>query len=189
MDNFSAKDFAKFPICVDLDGTLWAGDCLWLNLLEFLKQHPLRFLQPLFWWHKDRTYLKYNLAKAVFFNPKKLSFFPEILEYLLGLKSRGAKLYLVTGSDQTIADAIAKHLNIFEKAFGSTLGNNLVGMNKAELLNILFGEKKYIYFGNEWKDRFVWEYCIAAVAVNIDQKTSAWLDAQPIYTRRFICKS
>jgi len=189
MDNFSAKDFAKFPICVDLDGTLWAGDCLWLCLLEFLKQHPLRFLQPLFWWYKDRTYLKYNLAKAVFFNPKKLSFFPEILEYLLDLKSRGAKLYLVTGSDQTIADTIAKHLNIFEKSFGSTVGNNLVGMNKAELLNILFGEKKYIYFGNEWKDRFVWQYCIAAVAVNIDQKTSAWLDAQPIYTRRFICKS
>ena len=32
MNSFSEEDFAKFPICVDLDGTLWAGDCLWLSL-------------------------------------------------------------------------------------------------------------------------------------------------------------
>ncbi len=189
MNNFSEQDFAKFPVCVDLDGTLWAGDCLWLCVFDFLKRYPFRAHQLLLWWHKGRTHLKHNVLKVVSFNPEKLSFFPEILQYLHALKKKGAKIYLVTGSDQQIADKVSQHLNIFERAFGSTLGHNLVGMNKANLLNTLFGAKQYIYFGNEWKDRFVWQYCIAAVAVNSDQKTSDWLDAQPIYTRRFICKS
>lgn len=189
MNNFSEQDFIKFPICVDLDGTLWAGDCLWLCIHAFLKRYPYKIFQLFFWWYKGRTYLKHNLLKYIFFDPKKLHFFPEVQKYLFSLKKQGAKIYLVTGSDQQIADKVSSHLKLFENAFGSTLGNNLVGERKAKLLNSLFESKKYIYFGNEWKDRFIWQHCIAAGAVNIDKKTCAWLNSQPIYTRRFICKS
>lgn len=182
------KDFAKFPICVDLDGTLWPGDCLHLCLKNCLKKYPFKIFHLLFWWFKGRTYLKHNLLKLVSFNPDKLPFFPEILQYLHSLKQQGAKLYLITGSDQQIADKVSRYLNIFEEAYGSTLGNNLVGENKADLLNFLFGKQKYIYFGNEWKDRLVWRYCAAAVAIDVDQKTLEWLNTQSIYTRRFICK-
>lgn len=188
MNNISEQDFVKFPICVDLDGTLWEGDCLWLCLADFFKHHPLKIFCVLFWWYRGRTHLKYNLLKFVSFKPERLSFFPEILSYLHDLKKKGAKIYLVTGSDQKIADAVSAHLNIFEKAFGSSLDCNLVGHNKADLLNKIFGKKNYIYFGNEWKDRFVWEHCVAAAAVDIDQKTSNWLRSQSIYIRRFFCK-
>lgn len=188
MSNISEQHFAEFPICVDLDGTLWAGDCLWLCTRQFLKKKPLGILQLLFWWYKGRTYLKHNLLKFVSFDPSKLLFFQDILQYLFCLKEQGAKIYLVTGSDQQIADQVSAHLKIFEGAFGSTLDNNLVGNKKAALLNTLFGSKKYIYFGNEWKDRLVWQHCIAVGAVNVDKKTSNWLDAQPFYARRFICK-
>ncbi len=188
MSNISEQNFAQFPICVDLDGTLWGGDCLWLCARAFLKRKPLGIFQLLFWWYKGRTHLKHNLLKAVPFDPSKLLFFPETLQYLLYLKEQGAKIYLVTGSDQQIADKVSVYLNIFEDAFGSTLGNNLVGQKKAALLNKLFGSKKYIYFGNEWKDRLVWQCSIAAGAVNVDKKTLDWLNAQPFYTRRFICK-
>lgn len=189
MPNISEQDFVNFPICVDLDGTLWKGDCLWMCMTDFLKRYPYRVFQMFYWWYQGRTYLKHNLLKFISFNPKKISFFPEILTYLHDLKKQGAKLYLITGSDQEIADVISAYLDIFEKAFGSTLGCNLVGHNKANLLNKIFGKKNYVYFGNEWKDRFVWENSIAAVAVDIDQKTFNWLKSQPIYTRRFICKS
>ncbi len=189
MNQISEHDFVKFPICVDLDGTLWAGDCLWLCARKFLKRNPFGIFQLLLWWYKGRTYLKHNLLRVVSFDASKLLFFQDILQYLLYLKEQGAKIYLVTGSDQQIANEVSSFLNIFENAFGSTLGHNLVGEKKADLLNTLFGAKKYIYFGNEWKDRLVWHYCIASGAVNVDQKTSDWLDAQGIYTRRFICKS
>ena len=188
MTRLSEQDFTQYPICVDLDGTLWEGDCLWLCARQFLKRKPFRIFQLLFWWYKGRTHLKRNLLKVVSFDPSKLLFFQDILQYLLYLKEQGAQIYLITGSDQQIADKVSAHLNIFENAFGSTLGNNLVGEKKAKLLNSLFGSKKYIYFGNEWKDRLVWQHCIAAGAVNVDQKTSDWLDAQAFYTRRFICK-
>lgn len=181
-------NFSYYPICVDLDGTLWGGDCLWLCMRKFLKQHPLRLIQVLLWWRKGRTHLKHNLLNYITFEAKELNYFPDLLIYLTELKSQGAKLYLITGSDQAIANAVSKHLNLFECSYGSTIGNNLVGNKKAELLNKLFGSKKYIYFGNEWKDRLVWQHSAAAGCVNIDQKTLRWLETKKIHIHRFICK-
>lgn len=188
IDTSSPIDLSKFPICVDLDGTLWAGDCLWLCAKQFLKKNPLGIFQLVFWWLKGRTVLKRKLLTKVSFDPASLNYFPEILKFVVSLKEQGAKTYLVTGSDQEIADKVSAHLNIFDAAFGSCIGNNLVGENKATLLNKLFGKKNYVYFGNEWKDQFVWQYCAAIVAVNTDARTQKWVDAQDIYSRRFICK-
>lgn len=178
--------FNNYPVCVDLDGTLWGGDCLWICIRKFLKKYPHRFAQMLLWWCRGRTYLKHNLLNYVRFEANELKYFSELLIYLTELKNQGTKLYLITGSDQKIADRVSKYLNIFEDAYGSTIGNNLVGNKKAELLNQLFGEKHYIYFGNEWKDRLIWQHCVAAGCVNVDAKTLRWLDANEIYTRRFI---
>lgn len=187
-NNNQPFNFSHYPICVDLDGTLWAGDCLWVCIRKFLKKYPLRFAQVFLWLRQGRTHLKHNLLDYVTFEAKELNYFSEILIYLNELKSQGGKLYLITGSDQAIADKVAKHLNIFECAYGSTIGNNLVGDKKANLLNQLFGVKDYIYFGNEWKDRLIWQHCAAAVCVNINNKTLKWLTSNGIYIRRFICK-
>jgi phosphoserine phosphatase len=181
-------DFIKYPICVDLDGTLWAGDCLWVCARKFLKRYPFRVPQLFLWWLQSRVHLKHNLLKYVTFDASELVYFAEVLRYLTDLKNRGAKLYLVTGSDQAIADQVSRHLNLFENAYGSIIGTNLVGYKKADMLNQLFGMKQYIYFGNEWKDRLVWQHSKAAGCVNIDNKTLKWLTFQQIYIRRFICK-
>lgn len=186
-------DLAKYPVCVDLDGTLWAGDCLWVCIRKFLQHDDIginicRVVQMFLWWCRGRTHLKHNLLRYVKFDAGELTYFQEILQYLTNLKNRGAKLYLVTGSDQDIAVNVLQHLRIFEEAFGSTIGNNLVGHKKAALLNQLFGVKQYVYFGNEWKDRFVWQHCVAAGCVNINSKTLKWFTSQKIYIRRFVCK-
>ena len=182
-------DLVNFPICVDLDGTLWPGDCLWLCATQFLKKNSLGIFKILFWWVKGRTHLKRNLLECVSFEQGNLKYFSEIMDYLLALKKQGAKIYLVTGSDQEIADKVSGYLNIFEGAYGSSLGENLVGEKKAELLNKLFCEKKYVYFGNEWKDRLVWQHSAAAFAVNVDKKTQRWLESQNLYIRMFNCKT
>ena len=186
--NAQEIDFSQYPICVDLDGTLWNGDCLWLCARKFLKRNPFHIAKIFLWWGKSRWHLKHNLLKHIIFDAKELAYFPDVLNDLISLKNQGARLYLVTGSDQAIANQVAQHLDLFEKAYGSTAGTNLVGNKKAELLNELFGINKYIYFGNEWKDRLVWKYCAAAGCVNVDNKTLKWLAAQGIYIRRFICK-
>lgn len=181
------KDFHTLPLCIDLDGTLWHGDCLWLSAKIFLQKKPWKILHLLIWWLQDRTTLKHNLVKNLGFNSNQIIFYKPILEYIKNLKSQGAKLFLITGSDQIIADAVAKNLGIFEQAFGSHIGKNMVAQNKAELLNTLFGKQKYIYFGNEWKDRFVWQDSAAAVAVNISKRTKIWLENSGIYTKYFEC--
>lgn len=180
-------EFYKFPLCIDLDGTLWPGDCLWLSAKNFLKKFPWKIFHLIVWWLNDRTILKHNLVKNTEFNASKISFYKHMLEYINSLKAKGAKLYLITGSDQIIADAVGKHLGIFEKSFGSHIGTNMVAKNKAELLNNLFGTKQYIYFGNEWKDKFVWQDSAAAVAVNVSKPTKNWLKNSGIYTKYFEC--
>jgi hypothetical protein len=65
----------------------------------------------------------------------------------------------------------------------------MVAQNKAALLNNLFGKRNYIYFGNEWKDRFVWQHSAAAVAVNVSKRTSDWLESNNIYTKYFSIES
>lgn len=181
------KDFHKFPLCIDLDGTLWDGDCLWLSAKLFLKKSPWKILNLIIWWSQDRTVLKHNLVKNIGFEPIHIDFYEPILEYVKALKANGAKLYLITGSDQIIADAVAKHLGIFEQAFGSSIKKNMVGHNKTDILNNLFVKHQYIYFGNEWKDRLVWQNSAAAVAVNVSKRTKNWLKNSGIYTKYFKC--
>jgi SAM-dependent methyltransferase len=43
-NNNQPINFSHHPICVDLDGTLWAGDCLWVCIGKFLKKGNINFL-------------------------------------------------------------------------------------------------------------------------------------------------
>lgn len=177
--------FHEFPLCVDLDGTLWPGDCLFLCIRSFLKKYPWKFLNIFLWYLNGRTNLKSKVLEGIIFDPAGLNYFSDIISYLKLMKNKGAKIYLVTGSDQLIADSVAKHLNFFDGAFGSCGNINLVGQNKANLLNNLFGKFNYIYFGNEWKDTIVWNNSKAAVAVNVCEKTKSWLEKKEIFVKYF----
>ena len=72
----------SLPLCVDLDGTLLATDCLWESFVLRLKQNPLiLFLVP-FWLLKGKAFLKSRLASKVELDVETLPENPRFLNWL-----------------------------------------------------------------------------------------------------------
>lgn len=161
-------------ICVDLDGTLWPGDCLWLSMKIFLKKHPLQFHKIFTWWSKGRQILKWELAK--YWDCIQIPFHTQVVDLLRKYLASGADIYLVTGSAQAIADYISLQLGFFKGAIGSSKSINLVGKEKAKALIEKFGDKNFIYIGNDEQDIYVWSHSHSIIAVNPTKKAALWLE-------------
>ena len=144
------------PLCVDLDGTLVLTDTLHESLILLLKNNLLYiFLLP--WWLvKGKAFFKDQIARRVKITPELLPYNKNVLGYIKEKNQQGGKLYLVTASHQSVADAVADHLGIFTGQFGSNEKANYKGNKKAAFLNDKFGKGQYDYIGNDTADLSVW---------------------------------
>ncbi len=157
-------------ICVDLDGTLVQTDTLYELLILSLKQNLfLIFLLP--WWLlKGKAYFKSKLSSFAKLPAETLLYNDAVIEYLNQRRANGAKLYLVTASNQRVADEVANHLGIFSGQYGSSEANNLKSKSKAQFLNSKFGEFRYEYIGNDTADINVWKSSARAVVVSRNKR-------------------
>jgi len=145
------------PLCVDLDGTLVKGDLLIQNIIAVLKYQPLYMLIFPFWLLFGRAGFKKKVALVRSIEIEKLKFNDKLREFLFCEKEKGRKIVLVTGSNIHVADVVAEHLKIFSEILASDANLNLTGRRKAEVLVRLFGQKKFDYIGNSYRDLPVWE--------------------------------
>ena len=130
------------PLCVDLDGTLIATDSLWESILLLFRTWQI-FLVP-FWLMRGRYYLKYKVAQHVSLNVTTLPYYENVLTFLKEEKQKGRVLVLATAAHESIAQAVAKHLNLFDVVMASDLDTNLKGVNKRDALIKRFGVFDYI---------------------------------------------
>lgn len=145
------------PLCVDLDGSLIKTDTLYEMVCVLLKTHFWSiFLLP-FWLAKGKANLKHQLINRVSINPASLPYDADVIELLKEKRQQGRKIYLVTGCNERLANAIAEHVGLFDGVYASSETINLTGNNKSRFLNDTFGEKQYDYLGNESADYPVWE--------------------------------
>lgn len=147
---------SAIPLCVDLDGTLSAGDVMYESALELLKRAPLYAFAFPFWLAGGVGSLKKKLMEKSFPNVDASFFREEIVDFAKREKKAGRKIYLVTASMQEIAEAVAERVGIFDGVFGSTEKLNLTGERKARFLVDRFGENGYDYIGDSKKDLPVW---------------------------------
>lgn len=145
----------KRIIAVDLDGTLINSDMLVENLFLFLRRHPLRIFEMLFWLFGGKAFFKRRLADVDLPEVQYLPYNIPLIRWLKTQKNDGASLILATASDKRIANAIAEHLAIFDEVFG-TEDINLSSERKRVALVDRFGEKGYEYIGNSAADLAVW---------------------------------
>lgn len=156
----------SIPLCVDLDGTLIHSDLLFESFLLLIKQNPLfLFLVPL-WLLGGKARLKSEIASRVTLNGAALPYSENFLAWLQGQKSQGRALWLVTASDQRLAQSVADHVGLFDGVLASDGQTNLSGDNKARQLVDRFGERGFDYCGNHRVDLKVWKHARAAVVVN-----------------------
>lgn len=154
------------PIVVDLDGTLIRTDMLHESALRSMRDNPLSVLLIPFWLARGKAVLKRNLAGRSDFDPVSLPYNEELLDWLKSQRAQGRRLILCTASDQSIAQSIADHLDLFDEVMASDGLLNLGGRNKAHALEQRFGRGGFDYAGNSNADLVVWQSARRAIVVN-----------------------
>lgn len=144
------------PLCVDLDDTLIIGDTFYKSIAAALCEKPQLVPQLLLQFLKGgRPAAKAWLAKLFPIDPATLTYRQDLVEYLREQKAKGRKLYLISATNQAIAQSIADHLGLFEAAYGSSETHNLKGSAKADFI-IKHISPRFAYAGDSFADLAVW---------------------------------
>ncbi len=155
------------PIAVDLDGTTILTDMSWVTLKRVVFLRP--WLIPGCLWLEltgRRAMWKRTLGKRLKFEPSKLRYHTEFLDWLNQKHSAGRTLILCTASEKIVAQQIADHLGIFSDVMASEGKINLAAERKREALVDRFGEKGFAYCGNSRDDLKVWPSASEIIVVN-----------------------
>lgn len=177
-----AGGVAPEPLCVDLDGSLLAGDTLYESLLGCLRSRPGALLRLPLWLLRGRAHLKARLGEACELEPAALPWREDVLAWVREERARGRRIVLATASTERLARAVAAELGCFDEVIASDELHNLKGARKRDALVARFGEGGFEYLGDSAADRPVWRSAARASAVGLDP---ARLEGMPEVGRRF----
>ncbi len=167
-------------LVVDLDGTLLRSDILYETFWSSIAhdwRSPFLASMALF---KGRAALKRYLALSARLEITTLPYDADVIAYIKAWKADGGRTALVTASDQTIAQAIAEHLELFDEVHGSDGTRNLKGKEKAAFLQERFGTAEFAYMADAPADLAVWKQ--AAMAITINASKSLRREAELVAT-------
>lgn len=154
------------PLVVDLDGTLTPTDTLAESVVELLKHSPLTlFLLPL-WLVQGIAHFKARVAAQTRFSAAALPYRADVVQFLVEQKALGRMLVLATAAHESIAQAVALHLGLFDYVMGSTANCNLKGKRKLAAIMQHVGEA-FVYAGDSQADLPIWFAARAAILVNV----------------------
>lgn len=161
----------KLPLAVDLDGTLCRTDTLWEMFIRLIRRKPwLLFYLPVVWIQKGRPAFKAAVAQRQPITTADIPINQEFLDFLQKEKVSGREIVLATAADREFARRLVEPLAIFDDVLGSTQEVNLKSAAKAEALCQRYGEKGFVYAGNEKADVAVWNRSGKAIAVTLGKQ-------------------
>jgi 4-hydroxybenzoate polyprenyltransferase/phosphoserine phosphatase len=152
------------PLVVDLDGTLVRTDTLHESLLVLLKRNPLLLVLAALWLLKGRAAFKAEVGRRVRLDAARLPYSEPLLAFLSEEKARGRRLVLATAADQSIAEAVAAHLDLFSEVYASDGVVNLSGARK--LARLKQAHPEFDYAGDGEVDLALWREARRAVVVH-----------------------
>ena len=147
---------AALPLAVDLDGTLVRADTLHEGFVAYVRGDPLGWRPLGRALGQGKAAFKREVHGRVGFDPRLLPYNEELLDYLRAEKAAGRTIGLFTAADQSIADAIAAHLGLFDVVRGSDGATNLAGARKTAAIVEEFGDR-FAYAGNAAADLPIFE--------------------------------
>jgi 4-hydroxybenzoate polyprenyltransferase/phosphoserine phosphatase len=164
---------ARIPLCVDLDGTLVRTDMLHEATLELLKRAPLSLARLPGWLAQGKALMKHRISEAVEVEVAHLPYRREVLDLIEAARAEGRQVVLATASSAQIAEAVARHLGLFDLVLASDHAINLSAEAKAERLVSVFGEGGFDYIGNGRADLPVWRRARRVIVVSRDDRLHA----------------
>ena len=153
------------PLVVDLDGTLTPTDTLVESVFCLLKKRPLAVFLLLVWLFRSRAQFKCNVAAHAGFEPNNLPWREDLLAWLHAQRLTGRRLVLATAAHESIANAVANKLALFDLVLASTHESNLKGDNKLAAIRQHVGSR-FVYAGDSNADVPIWLASESAILVN-----------------------
>jgi phosphoserine phosphatase len=154
------------PLCVDLDGTLLAGDTLLISVRTALTRKPWVLLALPFALIGGRPAMKRFLASRVLPDPGRLPWRSEVLDFVRQERATGRQIYLVTAADRLIAERVSQHLGLFDRVIATDGRDNLKGQKKLQAIRSLLTKSAFDYVGDSSADLPIfraarWSYLVA----------------------------
>jgi 4-hydroxybenzoate polyprenyltransferase/phosphoserine phosphatase len=146
---------AERVVVVDLDGTLTLADTLHEQVIRLIFRAPLQAPLALLAALRGRAALKDYCATRVTFDPASLPYCEEVLAFLRNERARGSRIVLCTAAHRSIADAVARHLGLFDDVLATDGAVNLKGPAKAAALGRSY-PGGFVYAGDHAADLDVW---------------------------------
>lgn len=159
----------KLPLAVDLDGTLIHGDIFSGWKMRLLLRTPWKLPLLLWWLAHGRAFAKARLAELFPLDASALPYDARVVAWLRAERASGRTIVLATAIDRGAADAVARHLGLFDAVLASDGRTNLKSRRKAAALAAAFPDG-FVYAGNEGADLRVWAAARAAVIVNTPRR-------------------
>ena len=176
------------PLVVDLDGSLVCTDTLFECVLV-LARHPVRLLVALSALRHGKARLKEALAAAADLDAGLLPYNRELLAYLRAERARGRLLVLATGADRKTAEAVAQHLDLFDRVLASDGRTNLTGRAKLAAIQGSVGGSPFTYIGNSRVDLAVWCEAASAICVNTRPRVARAAARATVIERSFAAET
>ncbi len=178
-------DTTKLPLCVDLDGTLIEGDASWMSVRTLFKRSPFTAVSLLPLFFVDRAKFKHELSRRYVPDPATLTFIPEVVAFAREQRAAGRMVVLATASNIAIASRVAEHLGCFDEVIASDEHTFRGGPGKAKALTERFGDRGFVYAGNEVRDIPVWAAAAAAILVRVPAPVAAVAKKRFVIEREF----
>lgn len=156
------------PLCVDLDGTLIAGDTLAECVSLFMRQHPLMIWRLPVWLAAGVAPFKQQLATHAAPDVSVFVYRPQVMAFVKAQHAAGRRLVLTTASDHQMAQRVAEHLGLFDDIVASNGKRNFKGTAKLTALEQRFGRAGFDYIGDGRADLPVWTSARDAYVVDAE---------------------
>ncbi len=161
----SAQNNSAIPLYVDLDGTLVRSDTFLDTLCILLFRRPWLLFQVIYWLSRGRARLKEEVARRLVPDPADWPYVDALLQRLRMEKASGRRLILATASDRRPAEAVARHLGLFEDILASDGRENRRAEAKLAAIQT-HARGPFGYAGNSRDDLVVWRQAAEIVCVN-----------------------
>ena len=159
----------KGPLCVDLNGPLILGGLLGELTFQLFRERPAMIGLLLWWIVQGRTVLQEEVMARCKVKPTLLPYNQALIEWLGEQRQCGRPVVLIATSSLSMAEAVARHLGIFDevvaidpKADGET--------TYCEELQKRYG-KYFSYISGSMGDLPIWKAGSSAVLIHPSPRT------------------
>src|SRR5687768_11400445 len=140
------------PLVVDLDGTLIDGNTLHLSLAVLARERPWVVpVLPLVVF-SGRARFKEFVSERVALDPAGLPYRADVLAFLTQERRANRPIVLATAAHRRIADAVARHLALFDSVVATSGRHNAKGAGKLDSIRAHLGAVEFDYVGDSMAD-------------------------------------